>query len=328
MKQAFMRTAAVILALGVMSTVLFAQQSGLAQSAQSAYEKKAYAEGGPLFLLAASAEPGAASSHLYNAACCYALAGQKDLAFYALGVAVKRGWKNRQHTERDDDLASLRSDPRWKEILDAIPLPSKLSLNRDAMINDLNNLSAQAYQYRIRPTSVGGGQGSYKNFTIPVKMATNANGTYETIAVQPDLLRIRGTSAEGNGTIEASINQDGRLLDWKYSGKFAEPVKEVQAAPTKASNRDALINQMNNIAAFCYQYRIRPTSVGGGAGAYTGIKLPESLAASEDGSFSLLDVEADRLKIEAVSKKVTGKIISALDYEGRLSSWTYFGEFQ
>ncbi|MCX5729611.1 MAG: hypothetical protein NTZ28_12390, partial [Nitrospirae bacterium] len=27
--------------------------------------------------------------------------------------------------------------------------------NRDAIINDLNNLAAQAYQYRIRPTSMG-----------------------------------------------------------------------------------------------------------------------------------------------------------------------------
>ncbi len=34
--------------------------------------------------------------------------------------------------------------------------------NRDAIINDMNNLAAQAYQYRIRPTSMAGGAGSVR----------------------------------------------------------------------------------------------------------------------------------------------------------------------
>jgi hypothetical protein len=50
--------------------------------------------------------------------------------------------------------------------------------NRDAIINDLNNLSAQAYQYRIRPMSMGGGQGEYTSFVIPTRMRTNENATY------------------------------------------------------------------------------------------------------------------------------------------------------
>ncbi len=49
--------------------------------------------------------------------------------------------------------------------------------NRDAIINDLNNLAAQAYQYMIRPSSMGGGQGSYGGFSIPSKMVTNENAT-------------------------------------------------------------------------------------------------------------------------------------------------------
>src|SRR5512146_509930 len=50
--------------------------------------------------------------------------------------------------------------------------------NKDAIINDLNNIAAQAYQYRIRPSSMAGGNGSYTGFKIPTKMATNANATY------------------------------------------------------------------------------------------------------------------------------------------------------
>jgi hypothetical protein len=200
--------------------------------------------------------------------------------------------------------------------------------NRDAIINDLNNLSAMAYQYRVRPKSMGGGEGSYTDFKIPPRMTSNSNASYETLIVEANKVRIRGTSAAGNGTVEASIDQTGRLGDWNYTGKFAEPLREKEGTSTVTSNRDALINQMNNIAAQCYQYRIRPTSMGGGQGAYTGVKLPERMAATDDGTFSLTEIEAGSLKIQAISKKFKGSITTTLDSNGRMSNWTYFGELQ
>src|SRR3990170_400864 len=61
--------------------------------------------------------------------------------------------------------------------------------NRDAIINDLNNLAAQAYQHKIRPASMGGGNGSYDgstptagsgtSFVIPSKMSANENASYD-----------------------------------------------------------------------------------------------------------------------------------------------------
>ena len=50
--------------------------------------------------------------------------------------------------------------------------------NKDAIINDLNNLAAYAYQYKIRPTSMAGGGNSYANITMPAALASNANATY------------------------------------------------------------------------------------------------------------------------------------------------------
>src|SRR5512137_2051511 len=83
--------------------------------------------------------------------------------------------------------------------------------NRDAIINDLNNLAAQAYQYRIRPTSMGGGQGSYDSFTIPSKMRTNENATY-TVTGGGATLTFSATSAQNpSNTVTVQINSDGRL---------------------------------------------------------------------------------------------------------------------
>jgi hypothetical protein len=92
--------------------------------------------------------------------------------------------------------------------------------NRDAMINDLNNLAAQAYQFRIRPTSMGGGQGDYTTFTIPVKMQTNENGTYTASATANDIT-VTATSAQNSSNyITVVIDSDGHLTSWSYFGDF------------------------------------------------------------------------------------------------------------
>jgi type II secretory pathway pseudopilin PulG len=92
--------------------------------------------------------------------------------------------------------------------------------NRDAIINDLNNLAAQAYQFRIRPTSMGGGQGDYTTFSIPLKMRTNENGTY-TNANTADVITITAISGQNaSNYITVNIDTDGRLGTWSYYGDF------------------------------------------------------------------------------------------------------------
>ena len=48
----------------------------------------------------------------------YALLDEKDLAYKWLGKAVRLGNENKEHFQRDANLASLRDDPRWQELLD------------------------------------------------------------------------------------------------------------------------------------------------------------------------------------------------------------------
>ncbi len=48
----------------------------------------------------------------------YALHGDKELAFKWLGKAVRLGNENKPHFEHDSNLASLRDDPRWIELMD------------------------------------------------------------------------------------------------------------------------------------------------------------------------------------------------------------------
>ena len=53
----------------------------------------------------------------YNLACSHSLLGHVDPAFAALLRAVQLGYDNAEHLEGDDDLANLRGDARYVEIL-------------------------------------------------------------------------------------------------------------------------------------------------------------------------------------------------------------------
>lgn len=71
----------------------------------------------------------------------------------------------------------------WGSLSSVLLSPSGLSLfsaqsvlsNRGAVIDDLKNLAAQAYQYRIRPTATGGDKGDYSSFAIRLKVRTKEN---------------------------------------------------------------------------------------------------------------------------------------------------------
>jgi hypothetical protein len=106
---------------------------------------------------------------------------------------------------------------------------NSIQANKDAIINDLNNLAANAYQFRIRPTSMGGGGGVYDasrgataGYTIPFRMSSNDNATYSTSSVGADAITFVGTSTTNpsNGTVTTTLDADGKLGTWVYTDNF------------------------------------------------------------------------------------------------------------
>lgn len=96
-----------------------------------------------------------------------------------------------------------------------------IQANKDAIINDLNNIAAHAYQFKIRPSSMGGGQGSYAGYSIPSKMASNENAAYSVTSATATSVAITATSsANSTNTVQAVVDSDGRLGSWTYAGDF------------------------------------------------------------------------------------------------------------
>ena len=90
---------------------------------------------------------------------------------------------------------------------------------RDGIINDLFNIGSNAYQYKIRPTTMGGGGGSYLNYSIP-KAFPDKKISEISVAVSPDSIILTAKSKEGLGTIQATMSDKGEFKNFIFTGEF------------------------------------------------------------------------------------------------------------
>ena len=97
---------------------------------------------------------------------------------------------------------------------------SSVQANKDALVNDLNNLAADAYQFRIRPLTMGGGAGSYANYNIPLKLQTNDNGTFTEVSTAPQVVFTATSVMYPGSTVVATCDSTGRLGSFVYAGQF------------------------------------------------------------------------------------------------------------
>ncbi len=98
---------------------------------------------------------------------------------------------------------------------------SSISANKDAIINDLNNIAANAYQFKIRPTTMGGGGGKYSTYIIPQKLQSNADGSFTTTSVQSSSITFKAISAQHTTNfLTAVLDSTGALTSYSYAGDF------------------------------------------------------------------------------------------------------------
>jgi hypothetical protein len=98
---------------------------------------------------------------------------------------------------------------------------SDITLNKKAMINDVNQIAHLAIRYYSRPGALGGGGHSFVGFVIPAKFQSNQNGTYSVTQLSPTGLQVRGVSVRAsNNTMVAQIDTYGKVSSWTFAGDF------------------------------------------------------------------------------------------------------------
>lgn len=106
-------------AMGIYRALLNADKNDAEASLQLArilHDQKRYREAIPLFEQASKGTAQRANA-LYNLTCALALTGEKDRAIETAARAIDSGFKYRAQYEQDEDLVSVRDDPRFKALM-------------------------------------------------------------------------------------------------------------------------------------------------------------------------------------------------------------------
>lgn len=72
-----------------------------------------------------------------------------------------------------------------------------------------------------------------------------------------------------------------------------------------SANRDAVISDLNNLAAMAQQHYKKPASMGGGANTYTGWTVPTQLQSTANGSYTAT-VAAQTVTINGTGNELNG----------------------
>jgi hypothetical protein len=103
----------------------------------------------------------------------------------------------------------------------------------------------------------------------------------------------------------------------------------IVSAQTMATNRDALVNDLNHLASYAYQYRLRLRTMGGGQGDYTDFVIPPKMAVNEDGTYTIAAADVNTLSLVAVStENASSTIRVVIGKEGKITTWTFGGDFE
>lgn len=92
------------------------------------------------------------------------------------------------------------------------------------------------------------------------------------------------------------------------------------------ANKEAMIRDLNSLAAEVYKYRLNKLSVGRATASYEGYELPEGLRQSENAEYSAVVEGPDKVLLTAKSKAKIGFIKVIVGADGKLHEWIFEGK--
>ena len=87
-------------------------------------------------------------------------------------------------------------------------------------MNEMRLLALDIYQYCLLPRNLDGGGGSFRGYRLTDDLSKTANATYS-VTVKDDVVTIHAESiVYPMSSVEAMVDNLGRLVGWKYAGGF------------------------------------------------------------------------------------------------------------
>lgn len=94
---------------------------------------------------------------------------------------------------------------------------------RDFMINDLNRIAWDVFQYRVKPKSMGrSGGGSVAGYALSPDLETTPFAHYS-VSLKEGKVEVLASSTRYPGaTITTTVNETGALSNWRFEGEFRD----------------------------------------------------------------------------------------------------------
>ena len=95
------------------------------------------------------------------------------------------------------------------------------------------------------------------------------------------------------------------------------------------ASKMAMQHDILNICTFAKRYYVRPVSMGGGSRSFVGFVIPQKILSTPNGTYSVGSATATDIAIVGVSNSHPENTMTVvLNSQGKLSSWTFQGDFQ
>ena len=95
------------------------------------------------------------------------------------------------------------------------------------------------------------------------------------------------------------------------------------------ANRKALVTDISTIGHLAVRYYVRPPALGGGGHSYVGFAIPSRFQSNLNGKYRAVALSPTTLRVTALSAiDSTDTVIAEIDTYGRVSNWTFTGEFE
>jgi hypothetical protein len=248
------------------------EYSKLIQKAEALVNSKKYKEAAVAYGKAFATLGGKANvNDRYNAACAWALAGNKDSAFYHLNYLASKGkYEVYKDVQDDEDLKSLHTDKRWDGLLAQLKKLSDAAMAKlnKPLVAQLATILENDQKYRLSLDSIGEKYGQFSKEVEEV---------WATIALHDSLNEIEVVSIlekygwpgkdmvgeEGAETIFLVIQHADLAIQDKYLPMMRDAVKKGNA------NAGSLALLEDRVAIRHGNRQIYGSQISGGAnGAY------------------------------------------------------------
>jgi uncharacterized protein YecT (DUF1311 family) len=183
---------------------------------------------------------------------------------------------------------------------------------------EVKQIVERAYQYRTRPFSQGGGQGSYIGFTLLNNSDSTSCGKYVVHDIQPDELVLKVLPRSSRNWYIFVFDSLGKQ---KYDG-FQQ-----HEGIAYWENYRAIIADIKQIGSDAAQYWRKTRSSRSVRSSFDGFMVPDTLAKTANGSYSITEMRDDTLYIRAVSSKGYGEEYFLINAQGN-QQLLIFGEYR